>query len=329
MKILKLTIILIICGYSSLIFSQETSSDVQEYYWNGNVDYDRNNLEREKSYQNKMIFLQLKYENGSISKEFFRVNDSTFLYTEYYNATDINLDSYWNIGKKREGHLEITNKVSGDTITVIDFDTFDDSIYLDTLLLPTGEWKYFHENGKLKHKGKFNKNVRSGTWKFYDKFNNRTKEIEYNNGKIENIILENIILKESISQTSKAILGNWILRPSYINGEQNKQAEIDSLNILYKVSDIDGLGDIYSFHSNNKCTLTETHIVETEYKKGDGGLNIMRKYDILRVSQGHWRLNSNNGILIDFKNRKDELIIEYISDTQLRIIKKEKALNIE
>ena len=328
MKTYRLIIILIICGCTSLTFSQVATEDVKEYFWNGKIDYDRNDLLRKKSYQNEMIYLQLKNNSGNISKEFFKINNSTFLYTEYYDENDIELDSYWNIGKKCEGHLAITNKVSGDTITVFDYDTYDHHVFLDTLLLPTGQWKYFHENGKLKYEGKFDRNKRNGKWKFYDDSQNPTKEIEYKYGEIQKVIYQNILLEESIEKTTKSILGNWILRPAYRNNVQNKEAEIDSLNILYKVNNIEGFGDIYSFYSNNECKLTETHIVDTEYKNGDSGLNIIRKYDIINISQGNWKLNSNNELVINIKGDSIKLIIEYISDTKLSILKKEKALNI-
>lgn len=267
MKLINIIIILIFIGSTISSFSQDTNEDIEEHYWNGKIDYDTNNLKRHKSHENKMIFLQLKYENDNTSKEYFRINDSTYLYTDYYNSDSVFLDSYWNIGKKNEGYLEITDKLSGDTITVFDYDTFDESVYLDTLLLPTKKWKRFHKNGKLYYEGNFDNNERNGIWKFYDKYQNPTMEIEYENGVQEHIAYHNIILTNSRTKTSQAILGNWILRPAYLNGEQSKEAEIDSLNTFYKVNNIEGFGDIYSFNPNNECILTELILLIQNTKK--------------------------------------------------------------
>jgi uncharacterized protein len=48
---------------------------------------------------------------------------------------------------------------------------------------PVGEWKFWHENGKIKEEGKFtDKGLRSGIWKVYDEDGTLAEEITYTEG---------------------------------------------------------------------------------------------------------------------------------------------------
>lgn len=312
---------------STSILCQLEFVDVKDHYTNGKIRYDYQKEKRNKTFNNKMVFLQLTYESGKISKEYFRINDSTFLYTEYYDTIIIYPEPYYTyVGKKKEGYLSITNKLSGDTLTVIDYDTYEESVFLDTLMLPMGKWKYFYPTGELKQEGEFKKYERHGTWKYYELYRSPSKLVQYRYGEIENIKYQNLILENSTEITSNSIMGHWILRPANTNGVQAKEAEIDSINTLYKLDKVEGIGDIFTFHLNNQCELTETYIVKTEYENSEKGLNIIRKYDILNTIKGSWELTSSNEIEINLKDKVYKLKIEYLSKTQMRLLK-EKALN--
>lgn len=321
-----ITLLLLLLSSTSILCQIEFE-DVEDHYTNGKIRFDYQKVKRNKTFNNKIVFLQLVYDSGKISKEYFRINDSTFLYTEYYDTLIIYPERYYTyVGKKKEGYLSITNKLSGDTLTVFDYDTYEESVFLDTLMLPMGNWKYFYPTGELKQEGEFKKYERHGTWKYYDLYRSPSKLVKYKYGEIENLNYQNLILENSAEITSNSIIGHWILRPANTNGVQAKEAEIDSINTLYKLDKVEGIGDIFTFHLNNECELTETYIVRTDYASGDKGLNIVRKYDVLNNIKGSWKLTNSNEIEVNLKDQNYRFIIDYLSETQMRLLK-EKALN--
>jgi uncharacterized protein YpmB len=59
-------------------------------------------------------------------------------------------------------------------------------------------------------------------------------------------------------------------------------------------------------------------VVKTEYVKGDEGLSIIQKYDIVKNTTGAWKLLNYHQLEITLENQKMVYEIEYLSDRFMR-----------
>ena len=306
--------------YKGVIFGQTANVDTIGFYHNGKIEYNWKALKRDKTFDEKTFFLQEKYANGNICKEYFRNNDSTFLYTEYYENPDTTVEyksPSW--GKKREGYVMVSNQTTGDTIVVISPATYEESRYMDTLLLPIKQWTSYYLNGNKKTEGEFLDGKRHGLWKFYDEFQNLNQKIKYKIGGIETIELINRIEEKSFEITEKEINGMWIIHDPAANGGYTPNPKFNDYRFMYKIEKINGIGDIYNFVESGELEYTKTKIVKTEYKDTEKGLLINRLFDKVEESKGSWVLINYHQLEMTLVGKKELFEVEYISENKLRL----------
>lgn len=315
-------VFILILIYKGVVLGQTANVDTIGFYHNGKIEYNWRALKRDKIFDEKTFFLQEKYANGDIHKEYFRNNDSTFLYTEYYENPDTTVEyksASW--GKKREGYVMVSNQTTGDTILVINPATYTERRYMDTLLLPIKQWAFYYSNGNKKAEGEFLDGKRHGSWKFYDEFQNLNQNIKYKIGRIETIELINRIEEKSFEITKKEINGMWIIPDPAANGGNTPNPKFDVYRFMNKIEKINEIGDIYNFAKNGEVEYTKTKIVKTEYKDTEKGLSIIRKFDVVEKSKGNWTLINYHQLEMTLEGKKELFEVEYISENDLRLRK--------
>lgn len=314
--------------HKGLIFGQTANIDTIGFYHNGTIEYNWKALKRDKTFDEKTFFLQEKYANGNIYKEYFRNNDSIFLYTEYYESPDTTVEyksASW--GKKREGYVMVSNQTTGDTIVVISPATYAERRYMDTLLLPIKQWTFYYLNGNKKAEGEFLDGKRHGLWKFYDEFQNLNQKIKYNIGRIETIELINRIEEKSFEITGNEINGIWIIPDPAANGGNTPNPKFNDYRFMNKIEKISGIGDVYNFVESGKLEYTKTKIVKTEYKDTEKGLSINMIFDKVEESKGSWILINYHQLEMTLEEVKELFEVEYISENKLRLRKIKTSLD--
>ncbi len=313
-------VFVLILIHKGLVFAQAADVDTIGFYHNGKIELNWKFLKRHKTFDEKTFMLQEKYANGNIFKEYFRNNDSTFLYTEYYENPDTTVEyksASW--GKKREGYVMVSNQTTGDTIVVINPATYAERRYMDTLLLPIKQWAFYYLNGNKKAEGEFLDGKRHGLWKFYDEFQNLNQKIRYKKGRIETIELINRIEEKSFEITGNEINGIWIIPDPAANGGYTPNPKFNDYRFMNKIEKINGIGHIYNFVENGELEYTKTKIVKTEYKDAEKGLSIIRKFDVVEQSKGNWTLINYHQLEMTLEGEKELFEVEYISENKLRL----------
>lgn len=303
-------------------FGQSLESDTIGLYSNGRIKISGVFSESRKIYEDKTIFLRKYYENESKFIEYYRYDESTFLYTEYYKRIDTTSTIYTPVENIRcQGLAEVSNLTTGFVLTAYDPVTYEASEYRDTLLLPKGEWIFYHANGKKKAVGTYNTNKRDGEWKYYDNFEYLSRIITYRHGEIINDEIVDVVLKNNKEATRNNIEFIWIERSQVKNHHLSNDLVLDSFSYLQKIEKVEGIGNIYHFKKDGKIAYVRTEIVEKEYKINDGKLTILNKYDIAEELHGTWRLVDTNKIEIILDRTAKLYKIDYLSDTKMRLLK--------
>ncbi len=293
MKQLLLTISLCFCCCQLL--GQGYPEDTIGYYHNGIIDYDYKKLKRNKLFEKKLMHLQEKYDSGKTSKEFIRYNDSTFLYTQYYDISPPKKKRRSvNLGKEKEGLVLISHWTTGDTVTTFDAETFEEHWHFDTLLVPIGKWCYFYPHGGYKMQGNYSIDGKEGDWKYYNYRGYVEKTLSYHKNNVVGITNQNIILDKDVKRTEEYLIRDWMIssgkKPLSFNAykyrgtkEQKKQ-----VNVLY------------------------------EFKEKDNVL-IKRtgKYDDRKEERGTWRLIDFDHFEIELDGEKIIYTIDYIGKYSL------------
>jgi antitoxin component YwqK of YwqJK toxin-antitoxin module len=114
------------------------------------------------------------------SLELYKKKDVFYLDSTRYTGPVINKDENGRIvfsGQLKNGLKQDTWIVfeDGDTVSIENYN----------LGKKDGEWKVFHENNQVNHRGFYSENKMDGTWSFYDTQGKLTKTIVYENGKYQ------------------------------------------------------------------------------------------------------------------------------------------------
>lgn len=315
-------VILVFIAIFDITFGQTAIKDTIGYYHNGEIISNWKYIKRHEVFNGKTFLLQEEYNNGKIHKEYFKNNDSTFLYVEYYEQPDSNVEYRINSwGKIREGYVVVSNKQLKDTVTTTDPVTYEVHKFFFTLLLPIQNWIYYYPDGKTKAEGMFLNGLQHGVWKYYDSFQRLNQETVFSDGKIESSKYINQIEEKSSEITRKGISQIWIIPDPKSNGRDTSNSKFRDYKFMYKTEDIKGIGDVYWFNDNGILNYTKTKVVQTEYKEGEKGLLIIQKYDIVKESLGSWSLVKYHQVEIFLDNKRELFEIEYLSDDRLRLKK--------
>jgi antitoxin component YwqK of YwqJK toxin-antitoxin module len=194
----------------------DSISTFQNHYQNGNSDKDVYYSDKEKDF----CIHQSYYKNRQLKSEYFtfknKINGSwktwypegnleSLGYYFYGVPAGLNITWYKNGKVESVGYYE-TN--IGDTIygiadslktKFIDCDTtlyvdneppYDvtDSIVCTDNVLKNGRWVEYYENGKFKSEKFFQRGIKTGTWKYYNKEGILAKEEIYSNNEVVKII---------------------------------------------------------------------------------------------------------------------------------------------
>jgi hypothetical protein len=301
------------------IWAQTMESDTIGHYHSGQISASWNPFTRHKLVHDKTLYLQDKYANGNRACEYFRYSDSTFYYMEYYESPDTSDRYMWNTwGLKREGMVVISNQHSKDTIVTFNPETYEERMFFDTLLLPVGKWQFYFPDGKKRAEGSYQHYQKAGEWLFYDAFELPDLTIPYNKGVAENIVHNNVTGHKSLEATGFNLQQFWLIHDYSANGGQEPNPAFKDYRFLYPTPGISGVGEIYHFRPNGVLGFTQTKVVKTEYVKGDEGLSIIQKYDIVKNTTGAWKLLNYHQLEITLENQKMVYEIEYLSDRFMR-----------
>lgn len=302
------------------VAGQKMTGDTIGFYYNGQIQSDWQKQVRLKMHEGNTILLQEKFPNGNLSREFSRYDDSLFVFTEYYEFPDTTARTNFRI--KREGLVQISNRVAGDTIILFDPETYEEHVYLDTLLLPAGNWAYYFPDGKVQGKGRFQNFRRQGLWQYYDEFGRMEKILEYDQGEIVAREYVNRILEHTNRSTLHALKRTWIIHEPEANGAHSVDPAYINYRFMNAVDGLQGIGDFYNFLEGGTLEFTKTEVVDEEYRHTDEGLQMIQNYDIAEVAVGAWTLINDHQLQIELEGRVEIFEIEYLSDRELRLIKK-------
>ncbi len=171
--------------------------------------------------------------------------------------------------------------------------------------LKEGKWEFYYKNGTIEQVGKYERNRYSGLWQWYYENGNLWKEEEYYNGREEGIYIEYDEYSEIIVQGE------------YFDGEREGEWEINVGDITEKGNYVTGLrdGKWKAYYDNG------TLYFEGEYIQGnaegkhkffypDGTLKEER-YFVSGLKEKHWKKYDETGNLM--------ITISYKSDREYRI----------
>lgn len=306
--------------YKSLVVSQVVNVDTIGLYHHGKIEFNWKYLERHKTFDEKTFMLQEKYPNGNTYREYFRNDDSTFLYTEYYEKTDTTIEYKGvSFGIKREGYVMVSNQTTGKTVSQINPATYTEYRFMHNLLLPTKKWTFYHLNGKKKAEGVFLDGKPHASWEFYDEFQNINQKVIYKDGIIETVQFINRIEKKSLEITKNEVNGIWIIHDPKANGGYIPNPKLNGYRFMYKIDKINGAGDVYHFIENGELAYAKTEVVDTEYKDKKSGLSIIRKFNKVKESKGNWTLINYHQLEMTLDGKKELFEVEYISEEKLRL----------
>lgn len=300
---------------------QSYYTDSLGLYSNGRVEFNWDSMKRHKLYNGKTFLLQEKYSNGTIHKECFRNNDSTFLYTEFHKEPDTTITykgETWGI--MREGLMVVSNQTTGDTIIQFDPDTYEAVIHTDTLLLPFKKWTYYYPNGNKKAEGEFVHYKQNGWWTYYNEFRGITKKIKYLSGAIKEVQTINKVEEQSLEMTQDFLLDEWIIPEPEMNGYKPNPG-LEAFKFMYKNSSRNRAGEIFRFIENGTLEYTKTKVVSSEYKEGPNGLVIIPLTKTLQETSGTWKLIDYKTIEVNINNRIETYQIQYLSEFALTLKK--------
>ena len=244
-------------------------------------------------YQNNTFLLQEAYPNGNLAKEYFRDNDSLFLFKEYYDT----LKSNGRQVNKSEGLLLVSNKTQGDTIITYDYGSSEQVTLINRLLIPIEEWTFFDDKGKLLFKGTFSEKGKEGEWhKFSSTIGHLSEVYHYKNDLLEQIDTIDVLLHQNKDITKLTIEGSWSVTARFDDGKY----------ILSKHPDMEGMkriGKVIYFEQNNLLIGRTT------------GNNPSPKVN-LKIKR-KWSMQDYSTILITNYNSTSMYKIEYLSTKSL------------
>ena len=315
-------LIIAACFISTNVFCQLSESDTIGLYHCGQIAVSGVKVERHEIYEGRTVFWQRCYENGSKFIEYFRYDDTTFLYTDYYEKPDTAKDSYAPAGyRSRQGLVERSTRNMGYVITTYDAVTYEAFDYQDTLLLPVGEWIYYYPNGLKRAVGSFLHYQREGEWIYYNESENPQKIVIYQNGEIESVSYVDVLLNYDKGISSSVISSLWINRDLVIRGGREVDPSFVNNKYLLKTDEVAGVGEIYRFLENGTLEYTKTEVVEKESKTINGVFTFLMKYDIVRETLGSWRLIGFDELEMIMDGTTVSYQIEYLSDTRMHLLK--------
>lgn len=268
--------------------------DTIALYHKGSINYEKDKINRVKTYKGKTILHQVFHNDESLYKEYVRVNDSMYLYTEYYRI-DLKrlIRSHGSNGKKREGLLLISRRTTGDTLTGFSAETFESFSYMDTILTPYGGWRYYGGYLKLKANGAFNQNGRHGNWSTRDQYGQtQTKYVFENNELVETLPLD-ILQHNSRDTTINYLIGNWRF---------SKTAAYDSNGYFLR-----------GRRHPELHKIGETYILDK-----DGSLKINRYKYTDESKEGTWQLLDDELHFI-FEDKTEKYKLQYLTTQQMTI----------
>lgn len=317
------TILLLLGCYFQLtsISAQTAESDTIGFLHHETITYNWKNLERYKIHQGKFLLLQEHFEPGRLAREFIRYNDTTFLYTEYYEQPDTSVQYKgltWGI--KREGLVVISNQTTG-TYSTFDPETYVEHINRDTLLLPFHQWTYYYPDGQKQTEGIYTNYKRQGNWKVYDKYGNLDQQIVYQNGVVQETTFINRIGAQSTAETSKSMQQIWLINDPALDGGYALAPKFKDYRFMHHVEYTGGAGDTYFFKEDNRLEYSKLKVLDTVYKQDDAGISATRIYDEVKSLHGKWKLINYHQVEVELEKEKVLFEIEYLSDKFLTLKK--------
>lgn len=202
-------------------------------------------------------------EDGQVTRELLRLSDSTFLYSEYF---PLSFEKYFTLhasyGVIKEGILIVSNETVVDSSVMWGTDIFEPlpSPRLRKILKPIGQWFEIYKNDDKNYKviGSYNINGRHGEWAYYTNRRDPIKILTFENGKLTNQKVFDILHYESMEETQKLIQRTWACSTStktlstnhtsqtkkyefkqdgtfYLDGEKGTWEIIDYKTIVFKV----------------------------------------------------------------------------------------------
>lgn len=297
----KLTVILLFLLNLSQSNGQQYLSDTIGHYYNGQISYEWPQFKMVKSFENRIIRFQTKYPSGRIAQEFSRYNNSSFLFTAYYEFPDSSIQFRGStFGIIREGLVQIVAGSRNDTIMQFDPETYEEYIYFDSLLLPIGKWTYYFPNGMVRLAGNYFNHKREGTWLMLNRFGTKEKTIQYVQGTPVSTQNDNHILEANVDTTRSYLKGIWRIGMADSTGN-----DFDPNLLRYKF--LDRQETVWA--NNDK------------YIFKDDCISLQRSNNIGKEQFGSWDLPAYNLLEITLNNQTERYQIEYLS-AKIIIIRK-------
>jgi hypothetical protein len=298
------------------LHSQTYESDTVGTHCNG-VIYTVNtiNSSHQTTFGGKAYLIEGNYPSGYLAYEFVRNDDSSFLYTEYYDLPGRR--------EKRQGLVVLSDVLTGDTIITFDPETYEESIYFPKYVFPTGRWVYFDsefqeifEGFKIfgVFAGYYKGSKRHGRWE-YNSYNIIDQAfVWYEYGKEVNRIYQNKINSKSTDSTAQALAGDWMIAPFVESEWCYTQIDISKTIRLVPVGEGYLSGEVYQFLSRGKLVVYPKEKIDEESRKtSEEGIIFWKDLAAIKPQTGQWRLTSYNQLVLEYGGKKLTFGIEAIT----------------
>ena len=250
-------------------------------------------------YDYEPVFFSLRVDDGIT--EYYKYNDSSLVVRIMRN------DGRLEQGLMRMNYYEL---IESDTSSIFDPISYESTFYigLKRNLLKHGEWTEIDGLGR-RCIGKYQDGIRIGEWKFLEK--ESTNSVEYKNGKIIGHYRPRI---DTVSKNENWLLNeNWYWCGNSKGAVERKDTSIYTTywNLKSEAVNYCAKLGILHFKENNEFEFT--------------GLNDDKRYLERKEGVGRWELMEDGNIvkliLVFNDGVKDEMIIDYFSINEIRLIR--------
>lgn len=333
------------------------NGDYKEYYENGKLKQNLTYAEGKLNGKQKLYF-----SNGALKGEYDYVNDVFTGYEyAYYSGGQLKfkvqikdakydgeLTHYYPNGSKKEVLSYSKDNKEGKYVEY--FPNPKDKIKSEGMYtenFPTGEWKYYYENGKISNQGSFGKKgLKDGVWKTYTPDGVLYSDDTYSNGKSEGVgkayYEDGKVYEEFYYKKNRITSYKYYDKSGKLVKEQNKQKNefvfelynpngtirktgktigenLDGPLVSYdafgiKVSYVDYVNDIKSGAEQSFFTNGQ---LKTDYKYKDGeALGMYTRYNSLGkiTLQGYYENSQEQGYWITYNHDGSLSEINYYMD---------------